>query len=145
MMKSKRVSEELEFLRSIVDTNIFASGLINRTGAPAKLIQAWKERLFDIVISKEIFKEYEEALLGIDKIDKVTTIELLDSIRELGIWVSPEETIAVCRDKSDNKFLECAVAGNAKYLVTKNISHFPKRYENVEVIRVGNFLAQIGR
>jgi hypothetical protein len=57
MMKSRRVSEELELLRSVVDTNIFASGLINRTGAPAKLIQAWKERLFDIVISKEIFKE----------------------------------------------------------------------------------------
>jgi len=97
------------------------------------------------VISKEIFKEYEEALLGIDKIDKVATIELLDSIRELGIWVYPEKTIAVCRDESDNKFLECAVAGNAKYLVTKNIRHFPKRYGNVEVIRIGNFLAQIGR
>ena len=31
MMKSRRVSEELEFLRSVIDTNIFASGLINRT------------------------------------------------------------------------------------------------------------------
>ena len=68
MTKSRRVSEDLELLRSVVDTNIFASGLIN-----------------------------------------------------------------------------CAVAGNAKYLVTKNIRHFPKRYENVEVIRIGNFLAQIGR
>ena len=98
-----------------------------------------------IVISKEIFKEYEEALLGIGKIDKVTTIELLGSIREIGIWVYPKKTIAICRDESDNKFLECAVAGNAKYLVTKNIRHFPKRYENIEVIGVGNFLAPIGR
>ena len=145
MMKSRRVSEELELLRSVVDTNIFASGLINRTGAPAKLIQAWKERLFDIVLSQEIFQEYEAALLGIDKIDQVITIELLYSIRELGIWVYPKKTIAICRDESDNKFLECAVVGKAKYLVTKNIRHFPKRYENVEVIRVGTFLAQIGR
>jgi len=109
------------------------------------LIQAWKERAFDIVISEEIFREYKEALLGIDKIDKVTTIELLDSIRELGIWVYSEKTILVSRDESDNKFIECAVAGDAKYLVTKNIRHFPRRYENVEVIRVGSFLTQIGR
>jgi len=144
MTKSKRVSEELELLRNVVDTNIFASGSINHTGAPAKLIQAWRERLFDIVISEDIFKEYEESLSGISKIDKVITIELLNSVRELGIWVYPKVKVAVCRDKSDNKFLECAVAGDAKYLVTKNIRHFPKRYESVEIIRVGSFLTKIG-
>ena len=71
MMKSRRVSGELELLRNVVDTNIFASGLINHTGAPAKLIQAWRERLFDIVISKDIFKEYKEALSGITILSQI--------------------------------------------------------------------------
>lgn len=47
-----------------------------------------------------------------------------------------------CADPSDNRFLECAVAGHADYLVTKNIRHFPqKTYEDVKIVRIRKFLS----
>ncbi|MFQ5637133.1 MAG: putative toxin-antitoxin system toxin component, PIN family [bacterium] len=54
------------------------------------------------------------------------------------------EKLNVCKDPSDNIFLETATAGNAKYLVTKNIKHFPfKLYQDVEIVRVSKFLSHL--
>ncbi|MCP4104668.1 MAG: putative toxin-antitoxin system toxin component, PIN family [Desulfobacteraceae bacterium] len=36
--------------------------------------------------------------------------------------IEPEIRLNACSDESDNRFLECAVAGNADYLVTKNMA-----------------------
>ena len=49
--------------------------------------------------------------------------------------------MTVSHDITDNCFLECAVAGKADYLVTKNIRHFPqKEYRKVKIVRIRNFL-----
>jgi hypothetical protein len=57
------------------------------------------------------------------------------------VWIEPEVRLEVCDDKADNVFLECAFAGNADYLVTKNIRHFPpKEYANVKIVRIRRFL-----
>jgi predicted nucleic acid-binding protein len=49
--------------------------------------------------------------------------------------------LSVCSDESGNRFLECAVAGNADYLVTKNIRDFPaKEYQRVKIVRIAKFL-----
>lgn len=62
-------------------------------------------------------------------------------LRLQAIWVEPRIQLKVCSDVSDNRFLECAVAGNADYLVTKNIRHFPpKEYANVKIVRIRQFL-----
>jgi predicted nucleic acid-binding protein len=56
-------------------------------------------------------------------------------------WIVPETQLDVCPDPSDNRFLECAVAGGADYLVTKNIRHFPPReYAEVKIVRIRAFL-----
>ncbi|NIR49987.1 PIN domain-containing protein [candidate division KSB1 bacterium] len=56
-------------------------------------------------------------------------------------WIEPRIELAVCTDQSDNRFLECAVAGNADYLVTKNTRHFPpKHYSGVKIVRIRKFL-----
>ncbi len=57
------------------------------------------------------------------------------------MWVTPAICLDVCSDSSDNRFLECATVGNADYLVTKNIRHFPyKTYANVKIVRIKKFL-----
>ncbi|UCH93889.1 MAG: PIN domain-containing protein [Candidatus Aminicenantes bacterium] len=56
-------------------------------------------------------------------------------------WIEPGLHLDVCTDSNDNRFLECAVAGNADFLVTKNIRHFPyKIYGNVKIVRIKKFL-----
>jgi predicted nucleic acid-binding protein len=68
----------------------------------------------------------------------------LSELEELAHCVSITGKLNACKDPSDNVFLETAVDGNAEYLVTKNIKHFPfKRYQQVEIVRVSKFLSRL--
>jgi predicted nucleic acid-binding protein len=46
----------------------------------------------------------------------------------------------VTKDPDDNKFLECADAGRADYLVTGNQRHFPRFWKNTKVITSREFI-----
>jgi predicted nucleic acid-binding protein len=121
------------------------SGLISRTGAAAKLIDALYERRFDIVVSEPVIAEYEVVLKTLPQVPRATAETLIDYVRQVAIYVRPGETaIGISRDASDDAFLACADSGAVRYLVTKNVRHFPKRYRSVETVRLGRFLKMIG-
>jgi predicted nucleic acid-binding protein len=46
----------------------------------------------------------------------------------------------VSPDPDDNKFLECAQAAGADYLVTGNKRHFPKRWGKTKVVNARELL-----
>ena len=49
-------------LRIVVDTNVIVGSVISQKGAPAQLLDAWSEHLFDLVISEAILHEVERVL-----------------------------------------------------------------------------------
>ena len=54
--------------------------------------------------------------------------------------VSPKKTLNLCkRDSSDNRFLECAEAAKAEFLVTGNKPHFPPRHMKTLVVTPREF------
>jgi predicted nucleic acid-binding protein len=56
--------------------------------------------------------------------------------------LEPRERIVVCRDPKDNKFLELAVAGNAKYLVTGDQDLLVLHpFRTIAIVQPNNFLA----
>jgi putative PIN family toxin of toxin-antitoxin system len=121
------------------------SGLINDKGAAAKLIEQWENELFDIVLSQEVLNEYRKVFHEMrHKLNWEIAKRFLDVLRSDCIWVKPSIKLTVCRDSSDNKFLECAVEANADYLVTKNIKHFPKKHNGVEIVNISQFLKKLG-
>jgi putative PIN family toxin of toxin-antitoxin system len=87
-------------------------------------------RCFDgsiqLCVSGSIYAEYEEVLRR-PRLARDPEIinNTLQTIRGVGVWVRPIEKIRLCSDPDDNMFLECAQAGEAMYLVTGNIKHFP--------------------
>lgn len=127
-------------IKTVIDTNVFIAGLINETGAPAKIINYWEERAFDLLISEMVLTEYKNLLLTFTKIPKIKSKEILEIIEQLAIKIDVRENFSVCKDISDNKFIDCAVNGKADYLVTKNLKHFPKDFRGIQVIKVGDFL-----
>jgi len=132
-------------IKAVVDTNILIAALINEAGAPAKLLDFWERGFFEIVLSDDVFNEYKRTFWEFtDRVESEKIAELLEALRDESIWVEPSQAITVCRDISDNKFLECAIEGNADYLVTKNIRHFPKFYEGVKVVRIRRLLSRLG-
>lgn len=48
--------------------------------------------------------------------------------------------VTVSPHEPDNRFLECAEAAAADYLVTGNRRHFPRRYKATEVVTPRQFL-----
>jgi predicted nucleic acid-binding protein len=54
------------------------------------------------------------------------------------------DTLHVCKDPDDDKFLETAIAGGADFLVTKNLKHFPRKsYQGVRIVNVATFLKEL--
>lgn len=132
-------------IKAIIDTNILISSLLNDLGAPAKLIAHWEQGLFEIVLSDDIFNEYKRVFLEFtDRVEASKALELLEALKEKALWVEPSQKVSVCKDSSDDKFIECAVASGAEYLVTKNIRHFPKIYKGVRVVKIKAFLSKLG-
>jgi putative PIN family toxin of toxin-antitoxin system len=53
-------------MKIILDTNVFISGIFF-SGPPAQLLKAWKDRRFQIVLSKEILNEYQRVVEELSK------------------------------------------------------------------------------
>lgn len=133
-----------EILRVVIDTNHIISAILSSRGASAKLIN-WmtrEEDYFRLLLSEPIWDEYSTVADWLIPNSRQPEKErIMGSLSTHSEWIRPDLQLDACRDPSDNHFLECAVAGNADYLVTKNIRHFPpKEYGNVKIVRIKKFL-----
>jgi putative PIN family toxin of toxin-antitoxin system len=120
------------------------SAILSSRGASSKLI-GWMTRdedYFQLMLSRPIWNEYRTvADWLIPESRKEERARILNVLFLQADWIEPKIQLHVCSDSSDNRFLECAVAGKADYLVTKNIRHFPpKEYSGVKIVKVSKFL-----
>ncbi|MFO7538422.1 MAG: putative toxin-antitoxin system toxin component, PIN family [Chloroflexota bacterium] len=111
-------------MRVVLDANIFVSALISDKGNPAKIINRWLAGEFDLLVSRPIVDEilkvtgYERIQNKYAKVGE-NRLEFVALIEENGTWAEPSETIdIVSADESDNRYIECAVTGNAHYIVS---------------------------
>ena len=117
-----------ELLRVVVDTNVVVSAAIQRLGIPAAILATGIEGRFILCFSDDILREYREVLSrGKFSFPKKSIAALLNSIEQSGQHFSPAGPLSICTD-ADNKFLECAEASRADYVVTGNAKHFPSRH-----------------
>jgi len=132
-----------EIIRVIIDTNHIISAILSKRGASAKLAD-WmiREDYFQLLISQPIWNEYCTVASWLIPEPKQHEKErILDVISFQAEWIESTIQLHVCSDLSDNCFLECAVAGKANYLVTKNIKHFPpKEYSGVKIVHIRKLL-----
>ena len=129
-------------MKIILDTNVFISGIFF-TGPPSQILKAWKNSSLQIVLSQEILDEYQR--VAEDLSSKFQTIDILPIIELVTIHGQFVDTqgfdISVCEDPDDDKFLECAVAGKCKTIISgdKQLLKLPG-YEGITVWSPGNFV-----
>ena len=70
--------------------------------------------------------------------------QLLQLVSNSSHSVTVRRPLQVTKDPDDNKFLECADAARADYLVTGNQRHFPKFWKSTKIITAREFLNIIG-
>jgi len=69
--------------------------------------------------------------------------EVLALMNTFAVHVSPTERLALCSDPDDDRFLECALAARAAFLVTGNVRHFPKHYDPVAIVTPRQLLQRL--
>ena len=112
-------------LRVVIDTNVLVSSVISKKGAPAVLIQAWSDRLFDLVTSEAIIAEIgrvlsEPRLKQVFNISDDRIARLVELLRKGSILVPGSAAVAgaVPADPSDEMFLAAALDGNADVIIS---------------------------
>lgn len=128
--------------RIVVDTNILISAAIQPAGLPAGLVDLIAYRAVTLCLSEAILAEYRAVFArpkfaGIHP-DRIA--RLLDLVVAEATMVKPLRRATASPDESDNRFLECAEAGAAGYLITGNPKHFPQRYGATRIVTVREFL-----
>lgn len=106
----------------VIDTNCLMVS-IPKLSATRWLFDGLKSGLFEFGISTEILEEYEEVIGGFYSPNLATNVvELLPNL-ENAIWVTPFYRWNLISDADDNKFVDCALACQADYIVTHD-KHF---------------------
>ena len=127
-------------IRVVIDTNILVSSLL-ASGSPKAVLNLAYNQVFAWCVSDAVLKEYETVLayprLNIDQSDRRRT---MTEIRKISQIVRPTIELEEASDETDNRFLECAQAAKANYLVTGNLRHFPKVWKYTKVVSPKDFL-----
>ncbi len=134
-------------MRVVLDANIFVSALISREGAPARVLERWQEQSFDVVVSPAILQELDRVLhyprlqerhhLPEEDIQRFSRL-----LKRQAIEVHPAKKISVIDcDPTDNRHLECALAGEAQYVISGD-QHLLElgEYQGLQILTPVGFL-----
>ncbi|SPF55337.1 conserved hypothetical protein [Candidatus Sulfopaludibacter sp. SbA4] len=123
-------------IRVVLDTNILYSAILQRAGLPAAVFDLVSDGLLIPCVSPAVLAEYHDVLLERPRLRPYAerAHSVLEILAKVAIRVEPTGVVTESRDESDNRFLECAEAADAAYLVTGNIKHFPERYKATKVV-----------
>lgn len=115
-------------MKVVLDTNILISGIARRGGTPGRIVEAWLQGKFDLIVSEPLIEELNRAL-RYPKVRKLLlkaqvsddeVQEFLDILRmkTLVIDVSKAHLPVLPSDPEDSHVLKALVASGADYLVT---------------------------
>ena len=120
------------------------SALLKSTGAPSRILDLWVQGTFHLIASEEILDEYFEVLVR-KGIEPGLVGVLSRRVNRYAQIVVPKTTLDVVKqNSSDNRFLECAVEGNANYLVSGDQHLLAlKRFGETEIVTPTKFLQRL--
>lgn len=110
-------------MRIVLDTNCLLASL-SRRGAYFNVWKGLQQGEYTLCVSNEILEEYEEIITQstnsiiasnvVQTLLNAPTVELIEPFYRFNL---------ITNDPDDNKFVDCAIASNATYIVS-NDSHF---------------------
>ena len=118
-------------MRVVIDTNILLPSLSPRSKSHWLFADILAER-FVLCVTTDILNEYAEVFerkLGIQVADAV--MDLLETLPNLQLVDKFFFWQAIEQDPDDNKFIDCAIAAQAKYLVTDDAHFNPLKFKPI--------------
>jgi putative PIN family toxin of toxin-antitoxin system len=122
-------------LKVVLDTNVLVSAHLNSGGFERFVLDLALASKLQLFVSAEILDEYEGVLMRPKfGIAPELVQASLDLIKSKAKRVKSKRRVTESPDPEDNKFLECADAAGADYLITGNKRHFPASFGNTRVV-----------
>lgn len=133
-------------LKLVFDTNTFISAFFWE-GNESRLFEQIEKNKAKLFVTQEILREVEDVLHR-SKFSKVlsgtdqTPEQIIQKIISVShLVIGPKLNIHVCRDKKDDKFLECAVLAKANYIVSGDKDLLViKQYKDVKIVQSSDML-----
>jgi len=113
-------------MKVVLDTNVIVSGLLHSFSSSGEIVRMVTSRDLQVCYDVRILSEYKEVLRRPKfSFDAVDVYDLLAQIEFCGFTVTAIPLTKRLPDPDDEAFLEVALAGKAKVLVTGNLKHYP--------------------
>jgi putative PIN family toxin of toxin-antitoxin system len=135
-------------MRVVLDTNTLLSALLFR-GTASRLVPVWQSGRITPLVSRPILDEYLR-VLAYPKFQlsaEEAWALIVEEVLPFAETVKPAGRLSVpCRDLEDRKFLECALSGRARYLVTGDQDLLEMNpHRGITILTVGAFLEILAR
>lgn len=105
-------------MKVVLDTNLFVAAYWNRSSSSARIIQKCLHGGLEAVATEEIARELRMIIRTIRA--KREYAEQVERLLKLATFVQPITVEVKTEDREDQKFLECAAAAQADYLITND-------------------------
>jgi len=127
-----------------VDTNVFVSSFFG--GNPRKVIDLWKSGEITLCLSKPIIDEYTEVLRRLGLQNEKELEELLSLFAHgyhVVFTIKTPELHILEKDPDDNKFIECAVALKADFIISEDkVLTEVQDYMGIKIVNPKEFLSR---
>ena len=129
-------------MKIVLDTNVLVSGLLTPFGSSGEIIRMVSAGELILYIDARVLSEYQEVLHRPKfKFNEDYISVLLDFIKLYGQFVSSLPLKNRLPDSDDEPFLEVAIAGKVRSLITGNIVHYPpSSREGIKIFSPAEFL-----
>jgi putative PIN family toxin of toxin-antitoxin system len=133
-------------VKVVVDTNVLVSALLFG-GKPGKLISLWQRGTIRPLVSKEIIDEYLRVFtypkfkLSEEDVNFLLYHEILPYFEVIDVHPGPR---IIGSDPEDDKFIRCALAGKAKFIISGDHHLIAlKSYQKIRIFSPSDFLREI--
>ena len=130
-------------MKIVLDTNVLVAGLLSPFKAPGEMVRLTSAGVLQLCYDARILSEYTVVLHRPKfKLNAAHVDALLAQIKAIGHSVVGTPLKRPLPDRSDEPFLEVALAGKAACLVTGNLKHYPHMdREGMVVLPPSDFMA----
>jgi putative PIN family toxin of toxin-antitoxin system len=139
-------------MKIVLDTNVLVSAVLNPLGKPALILKKVREGSLQLLISEEMVTEIKEVFLYPHIQKRLHCLQTPEQIEDfLGellmfaeVTTGKYKVEVVSADADDNKFLECALEGQADLIVSGD-QHLKdlKIFQGIEIISPDELLKNL--
>jgi putative PIN family toxin of toxin-antitoxin system len=111
-------------MRAVLDTNVLISALAFPGSKPDQILDRVRRHELQLIVSPFILEETRRILVRKLGLGQATAAALIRTLSNLAEMVHPAKRLHLVTAKDDdNRVLECAIAGEADFLVTGDRTH----------------------